>query len=87
MLTGTTDRLVIMTVGMKLDREYLVEVVYEKDMESKDKALSEIMSQLELGLIGDPNDRVDSPTSAVDFIEAIDAAFAKDLGFNQRNPK
>ncbi|MCK4823315.1 hypothetical protein KA005_46615, partial [bacterium] len=53
--------------------------------ESKNKTFSEIMAQLELGLLGNPNDRVDSPRPAKDFLDALDAAFVKDLGFGFQN--
>ena len=72
----------IMPVGMKLDRDYLVEVSYQEDMESKEKAFSEELAQLELGLIGNPEDRVNSPRPVEKYLEELDKAATKDLGFS-----
>jgi len=72
----------IMPVGMKLDRDYLVEVLYEEGIESKEKAFSEDMAQLELGLVGNPEDRVDSPRPVEKYLEELDKAATKDLGFS-----
>ena len=51
----------ILPVGMKLDRDFLIEVVYEPEMETKEKQYSETTARTELGLIGKPDDRVESP--------------------------
>jgi hypothetical protein len=72
----------IMPVGMKLDRGYLVEVLYEEGIESNEKAFSEEMAQLELGLIGNPEDRVDSPRPVEKYLEELDKAATGDLGFS-----
>ena len=71
-------------VGMKLDTDYLVEVVYDNEMEVKDKSFGEMMSKLELGLIGNPDDRVVSPRPVEEFMDALDAAFIRDLGFSYK---
>jgi len=72
----------IMPLGMKLDSEYLAEVIYEDDMEEKDKAFAELFAKLELGIIGNPNDRVESPRPVKEYLEALDEAIVKDLGFS-----
>jgi hypothetical protein len=50
-------------------------------MKAKDKEFSEQMASLELGLIGNRKDRVSSTRAVEDFIEELDQAFLKDLGF------
>ena len=72
----------IFPVGMKLDRDYRVEVEYEEGMDAKQKEFSEEMAQLELGLKGNPKDRVDSPRVVGEFLEELDQASVKDLGFS-----
>lgn len=72
----------IFPVGMKLDSDYRVEVEYEEGMDAKQKEFSEEMAQLELGLIGNPKDRVDSPRAVEEFLEELDQASVKDLGFS-----
>ena len=71
----------IFPVGMKLDRDFRVDIKYEEGMKAKDKEFSEQMASLELGLIGNRKDRVSSTRAVEDFIEELDQAFLKDLGF------
>lgn len=74
----------ILPVGMKLDGDYSVEIKYEEGMESREREFSEELAQLELGLIGKPEDRVSSPRAVEEFLEELDQAFIKDLGFSFR---
>ena len=74
----------ILPLGMKLDGDYTVEIKYEEGMESREREFSEEMAQLELGLIGKPEDRVSSPRAVEEFLEELDQAFIKDMGFSFR---
>lgn len=72
-------------VGMKVDRNFLVEVVCEDNLAIKEKEFDEEYSKLELGIIGNPNDKVSSPRSFKDFLEELDKAFKQDFGFTFRS--
>ena len=72
----------IMPLGLKLDREFLAEVIYEEDFEEKEKAFAELFAKLELGIIGSPIDRVESPRPIGEYLESLDAAWIADLGFS-----
>ena len=72
----------ILPVGMELDRDFSVDVKYEEDMKAKNKEFSEQMANLELGLIGKTGDRISSPRAVEEFMEKLDEAFVKDLGFS-----
>ena len=75
----------IYPVGMKVDRNYLVEVAYENDLSTKEREFAEEDSKLELGIIGNSNDRVSSPRPREEFLNALDKAFQQDLGFAFRS--
>jgi hypothetical protein len=72
----------ILPVGMELDRDFSVDVKYEEGMKAKTKEFSEQMANLDLGLIGKTEDRVSSPRAVEEFMEKLDEAFLKDLGFS-----
>jgi hypothetical protein len=72
-------------VGMKIGRDSLVEVVYDESLIKKEKEFAEEEAKLKLGLIGNPDDRVSSPRSLDDFLEALDRAFRQDLKFTFRS--
>jgi hypothetical protein len=74
----------IMPVGMNLTRDYLVEIQYDKGMKEDEKAFAQETAKLNLGLIGNPKDKVDSPRPIEEFLEELDDAFKKDLGFSFR---
>jgi hypothetical protein len=72
----------LFSVGMKLNRDYLVEVVYDRGIEEDEKAFSHEMASIELGTSGRREDRVKSPRPADDFLLELDYAAKKDLGFS-----
>lgn len=72
-------------VGMKVDRNFLVEVVCEDNLAVKEKEFAEEYSKLELGIIGNPNDKVSSPRELEDFLDNLDRAFKEDIGFTFRS--
>ncbi len=67
---------------MELDRDFSVDVKYEEGMKAKTKEFSEQMANLDLGLIGKTEDRVSSPRAVEEFMEKLDKAFLRDLGFS-----
>jgi len=72
-------------LGMKVDRNFLVEVVHENDSSVKEMEFAEEEAKIKLGLIGNPNDRVCSPRSSEDLLDTLDNAFKQDFGFSFRN--
>lgn len=72
-------------IGMKVDRNFLVEVPHENDLSAKEKEFAKEYSKLELGIIGNPNDKVSSPRALKDFLDNLDRAFKQDIGFTFRS--
>jgi hypothetical protein len=72
-------------VGMTINDNYLIEIEFEGGLDLKQKIFGEEMSKLELGLIGNLDDRVDSPMPVEDFLNELDRAFNQDMGFSLRN--
>ncbi|HHT9137072.1 MAG TPA: hypothetical protein ACFYEK_07510 [Candidatus Wunengus sp. YC60] len=72
-------------LGMKVDRNFLVEVVHKNDSSVKEKEFAEEAAKIKLGLIGNPTDRVYSPRSFDDLLDTLDNAFKQDFGFSFRN--
>ena len=72
----------IFPLEIKFNSEFIVELNYEDSIISKEKLLSEEMAQHELGLIGNPDDRVRYQGSTQDFLEGLDKEAIKDLGFS-----
>jgi hypothetical protein len=67
-----------------INDDYLVDVHYTSDIQTKQKIFAVENSRLDLGLVGNPADRVDSPSPIEDFLAALDRAFKVDLGFSLR---
>jgi hypothetical protein len=75
---------IITPVRVTINDDYLVDIHYNSDIDKKQKIFAEENSRLDLRLIGNPADRVDSPRSIEDFLAALDRAFKVDLGFGLR---
>jgi len=71
----------IYPLGMRVDRNFLVEVAHENDLSVKEMEFAEEEAKIKLGLIGNPNDRVSSPRPIEDLLDALNRAFKQDLGF------
>lgn len=69
-------------LGMKVNRDSLVEVVDDKTISSNEKEFAQEEEKLKLGLVGNPDDRVSSPRPVKDLLDALDDAFKRDLGFS-----
>jgi hypothetical protein len=67
--------------GMRIDRDYLVEVDYEGDLATKIETFKKEQARQQLSLIGNPDDRVSSPRPSDDLLGELDQAFIQDLGF------
>lgn len=74
----------IMATGMKIDSEYLIDVIYDEDMKTKEDTFANEEAQLDLGLVGNPDDRVSSPRPIENYLDKLDSAARKDLGFSFR---
>ena len=72
-------------IGIKVDRNFLVEVAHENDLSAKEREFAEEYSKLELGIIGNSNDKVSSPRALEDFLDNLDRAFKEDIGFTFRS--
>lgn len=75
----------ISPVNIVIDEEYLVEVNYADDLESKQNILGREQAKISLGESGIESDRVETPGSIEDYLEELDRAFFKDLGFKFKN--
>ncbi len=68
-------------VGMKVDRNFLVDVEYEGDMKVKQMQLGEEEAKISLGLIGRAEDKVESGRPIHELMGDIDRAFYAEFGF------
>jgi hypothetical protein len=75
----------IHTTGMKVDRNFLVEAIYDEDIGKKEKEFVEQEAKIKLGIIGNPKDIVSPPRPLEKFLDALDASFKRDLGFTFRS--
>lgn len=75
----------IYPIGMKVDRDFLVEVPHENDLSAKEKEFAEEDAKIKMGLIGNQNDKVSSPRPIEELIDALNSAFKNDLGFTFKN--
>lgn len=75
----------VFPVGVNITDDYLAEIIYKEDNEAlKDLFLKE-QAELDLGLIGNPLDRIESPRPIEDFLNELDEAFKLDLQFSLKN--
>jgi hypothetical protein len=72
-------------VGMKVDRNFLVDVEYESDMKGKERLFGEEEAKISLGLIGQAEDRVFSPRSTQELLDSLDNAFKGEFNFTFRS--
>ena len=75
----------ILPVRIAISDDYLVDVEYEADLALKQEVYAKEKAQLDLGIAGNPTDRVDSPRPVEDFLDELDRAFKQDLGFGLRS--
>jgi len=72
-------------VGMKVDRNFLVDVEYESDMKEKERLFGEEEAKISLGLIGQAEDRVFSLRPTQDLIDTLNNAFKGEFNFTFRS--
>ncbi len=65
--------------------DYTFDVKYSVNLEQLRKAYADEQAGINLGTIGNQNDRVASPRPIEDFLQRLDAAYQSDLGFGLRN--
>jgi hypothetical protein len=72
-------------VGMKVDRNFLVDIEHESDMKEKDRLFGEEEAKISLGLIGQAEDKVFSPRSTQELLDTLDNAFRSEFNFTFRS--
>lgn len=82
-ITGASDVIHydISPTGLNIDRQFLVDVEYAKDMKDQQEQFAREDAQLRLGLIGNSKDKVEHPKSTAEQMAALDGAFRADYGF------
>ncbi len=71
--------------SVEIDRDFLASLQYGTDVQGKEKSYGEEQAKLKLGLIGNAGDSVDGTLGVFAYLESIDSAFKKDLGFGIKN--
>jgi hypothetical protein len=71
----------IAPVGIDIDDDYLINVRYEADLEKKQEDYGREYAEIRLGLVGNQDDKVDFRQPIKTYLETLDEAFKKDLGF------
>lgn len=74
----------IYPVGVRISADYTISIEYQEEISSKEKTFAQEEAQLELGLLGNPKDRVTSPRPVDDCFTDLDEAFRQDRGFGFR---
>ena len=72
-------------VGVSVSDDYLIEVRYEVDLEAMQKTYAEEQAMLDLGLVGNEDNRVDSPSPMEDHLKQLDLVFKQDVGVGLRS--
>ena len=72
-------------VGMRVNDQFLIDVIYDDSFSEKQKKFREEKAMIDLGVGINQEDRVYSPRSLEEFMDALDIAFQNDLGFTIRN--
>lgn len=72
-------------VGMKVVRNFLVDVEYKSDLKEKEKIFAEEQAKISLGLIGQAEDRVVSPRPIQELLDTLDDAFKGEFNFTFRS--
>ncbi len=75
----------IAPVGLEIDSDYVINVVHEPGFEERQQAFGEEIAAIDLGLIGNKDDNVDLPRPIRHYMNSLDIAFEKDLGFTLTN--
>ena len=73
-------------VSVNIDRDYIVSTKDEThDISAMEKEYGEEQAKISLGIIGSKNDTADSSLPVEGYLNELDAAFKKDLGFGLKN--
>ena len=73
-------------VSVNINRDYIVSTKDEThDISAMEKEYGEEQAKINLGIIGNKNDTADSSLSVEEYLNELDAAFKKDLGFGLKN--
>lgn len=71
--------------GLIVDHDYKLEVQYPQEQESKEHTFAVEQAEIQLGLHGNQHDKVESPRPVAEYLDKLDMAFSRDLGFGLRN--
>jgi hypothetical protein len=72
-------------LAVEITDDFLINVIYAPGVISNQDAFAEEQAKFRLGLIGNADDQVTSPTPFKDFVSALDSAFKQDVGFSFQN--
>jgi len=75
----------IFPVRIDVDNDYIINVKYETDLEVMQKVYGQEEAEIQLGLIGNKDDRVYPQRPIEEYLEELDSAFKQDLGFGIRS--
>ncbi|MBM3702013.1 MAG: hypothetical protein FJW63_03290 [Actinobacteria bacterium] len=75
----------LFAVGLSIDRNFVMQVKFEINLEEMQKKYGEEQSRIDLGLIGNQEDRVEPSSPIENYLEDLDLAFKKDFGFRIKN--
>ncbi len=75
----------LFAVGLSIDRDFVMQVKYEINLEEMQKEYGEEQSKIDLGLIGNQEDRIEPSSAIENYLEDLDVAFKKDFGFRIKN--
>lgn len=75
----------IHTAGLKVNDQFVVEVIYEDIFDEQQKIFEKEEAALRIGTIGVPDDKVSNSKSFDQLLEEMDASFLTDLQFSFRN--
>ncbi|MCJ7760803.1 hypothetical protein MUP59_06645, partial [Candidatus Bathyarchaeota archaeon] len=65
--------------------DYSVDVEYDSSLIVNQEVFAREQANLDLGIAGNPDERVDSPRPVEQFLTELDQGFKKDMGFGLRN--
>jgi len=75
----------IYPVGITITDDYLINVNFGDDLDAKQEIFSREQAKISLGEIGLEVDRVETPVPLNEYLDELDEAFKRDLGFKLKN--
>lgn len=75
----------IYPVGLEIDGDFIIQVKSKVDLEEMQRQYGNGQAKIDLGLIGNESDRVNSSIPIKQYLNDLDLAFKKDFGFCLKN--